>query len=169
MTTVPAQTVVIAPMQPEHWPTVARIYAEGIASGDATFENSVPPWELWDTSHLKQHRFVALHGREVVGWAALAPVSERCVYGGVAENSVYVASAARGLGVGRALLEALIGSAEAGGIWTIQTGVFPENEASVRLHERCGFRIVGRRERLGKQNGVWRDVLLLERRSATIA
>jgi L-amino acid N-acyltransferase YncA len=159
---------VIKPMQPEHWEAVARIYAEGIATGDATFETSVPSWERWDASHLRDHRFVALENDEVVGWAALAPVSDRCVYGGVAENSVYVAAGMRGRGIGAALLTALIESAEAAGIWTIQTGIFPENEASLRLHERSGFRIVGTRERLGKHNGVWRDVLFLERRSTTI-
>lgn len=155
-------------MRPEHWEPVACIYAEGIATGDATFETSVPSWERWEASHLRDHRFVALENGEVVGWAALAPVSDRCVYGGVAENSVYVAAGARGRGIGAALLAALIESAEAAGIWTIQTGIFPENEASLRLHERSGFRIVGRRERLGKHNGVWRDVLLLERRSPVV-
>ena len=155
-------------MRREHWPGVARVYAEGIAGGHATFETTVPSWKDWDDSHLREHRFVALDAGEVVGWAALAPVSDRCLYGGVAENSVYVASAARRRGVGRALLEALIASAEASGIWTIQAGIFPENEMSVRLHERCGFRLVGRRERLAKRDGVWRDVLLLERRSRTI-
>jgi L-amino acid N-acyltransferase YncA len=159
---------VIEPMQPDHWEAVARIYAEGIATGDATFETSVPSWERWDATHLRDHRFVALENEEVVGWAALAPVSDRCVYGGVAENSVYVAAGTRGRGIGAALLTALIESAEAAGIWTIQTGIFPENEASLRLHKRSGFRIVGRRERLGKHNGVWRDVLFLERRSPTI-
>jgi L-amino acid N-acyltransferase YncA len=155
-------------MRPEHWEAVARIFAEGIATGDATFETSVPSWEQWDASHLRDHRLVALENGEVVGWAALAPVSDRCVYGGVSENSVYVAAGTRGRGIGAALLTALIESAEAAGIWTIQTGIFPENEASLRLHERSGFRIVGRRERLGKHDGVWRDVLLLERRSPKI-
>lgn len=162
-------TVTIEPMRREHWAAVAGIYSEGIGTGDATFESSVPTWEQWDASHLADPRLVALADADVVGWAALAPVSDRCVYDGVAENSVYVAATARGLGVGQALLAALIEGAEASGIWTVQCGIFPENEASVRLHERCGFRIVGRRERLGKHNGVWRDVLLLERRSRTIA
>lgn len=158
----------IEPLVPEHWDDVARIYAEGIATRLATFETEVPSWEAWDRSHLEQHRFVATNNGAVLGWAALAPVSDRCVYGGVAENSVYVAEAARGQGVGRGLLDALVASSEQAGIWTIQTGVFPENEASVRLHESVGFRVVGRRERLGKLDGVWRDVLLLERRSPVV-
>jgi L-amino acid N-acyltransferase YncA len=163
-----AAPVTIAPLRADHWDAVARIYAEGIATGHATFETEVPGWERWDASHLADHRLVALSGDAVVGWAALSPVSDRCVYGGVAEESVYVASDAHGRGVGRALLEALIERSEAAGIWTIQTGIFPENEASVRLHERVGFRIVGVRERLGKHRDVWRDVLLLERRSPLI-
>lgn len=158
----------IEPLRPEHWPDAARIYAEGIATRQATFETEVPTWEAWDRAHLREHRFVAVRAGRVVGWAALAPVSDRCVYGGVAENSVYVAAEARGQGVGRALLEALVASSEAAGIWTIQTGIFPENEASVRLHERVGFRVVGRRERLGRLDGAWRDVLLLERRSPVV-
>lgn len=158
----------IEPLRREHWDDVARIYAEGIATRQATFETTVPGWEVWDAAHLPDHRFVAVRHTRVVGWAALSRVSDRCVYGGVAENSVYVAEDARGQGVGRALLDALVASSEAAGIWTIQTGIFPENEASVRLHERAGFRIVGRRERLGKLDGVWRDVLLLERRSPLV-
>jgi L-amino acid N-acyltransferase YncA len=163
-----AAPVTIGLLRAEHWDAVARIYAEGIATGHATFETEVPSWERWDASHFADHRLVALSGEEVVGWAALSPVSGRCVYGGVAEESVYVAEEARGGGVGRALLEALIARSEAAGIWTIQTGIFPENEASVRLHERVGFRIVGTRERLGRHNGVWRDVLFLERRSPIV-
>ena len=158
----------IEPLRAEHWSEVARVYAEGIATGDATFETEVPPWESWDLSHLSEHRFVALRDGEVLGWAAVSPVSDRCVYGGVVENSVYVANRARGQGIGIRLLEALIASTEEAGIWTIQTGIFPENDASVGLHERVGFKVVGRRERLGKLDGQWRDVLLLERRSATI-
>jgi phosphinothricin acetyltransferase len=161
--------VTIGPLQAEHWDAVARIYAQGIATGHATFETEVPSWERWDASHLADHRLVALSGDEVVGWAALSPVSGRCVYGGVVEESVYVAEEARGRGVGRVLLEALIAGAEAAGIWTIQTGIFPENETSLRLHERVGFRIVGIRERLGMHHGVWRDVVLLERRSPAVS
>jgi L-amino acid N-acyltransferase YncA len=160
--------VTIGPLQAEHWDAVARIYAEGIATGHATFETEVPSWERWDASHLADHRLVALSGNQVVGWAALSPVSGRCVYGGVVEESVYVAEEARARGVGRVLLEALIAGAEAAGIWTIQTGIFPENETSLRLHERVGFRIVGIRERLGMHHGVWRDVVLLERRSPIV-
>lgn len=151
-----------------HWPMVATVYAEGIATGSATFETSVPDWEDWDAAHLAAHRFVALAGGEVVGWAAVSPVSDRCVYGGVVESSVYVAERARGKGVGLGLLETLIVSTEAAGIWTIQCGVFPENAASIALHERAGFTVVGRRSRLGKLHGAWRDVLLLERRSAVV-
>jgi L-amino acid N-acyltransferase YncA len=160
-------------LQPEDWSAVAAIYAEGIATGNATFETAPPSWERWDASHLPDHRLVARTGPQagdglagVVGWAALAPVSDRCVYAGVAENSVYVAEPARGLGVGRRLLSAVVESAEQAGIWTVQTGVFPENSSSLALHRRVGFRVVGVRERLGQLNGRWRDVVLLERRSS---
>ena len=159
----------VVPMRPEHWPEVARIYEEGIATRNATFETEVPTFESWDAAHLPGHRLVAILDGEVVGWAALAPVSGRCVYRGVAENSVYVSARARGRGVGRALLEALIDGAENAGIWTIETGIFPENGPSIALHEACGFRVVGVRERLGRLDGVWRDVFLLERRSPVIA
>jgi L-amino acid N-acyltransferase YncA len=165
---VDTSAITIEPLRPEHWPGVARVYAEGIATEKATFETEVPPWEAWDSSHLPEHRLVALREGDVVGWAAVSPVSDRCVYGGVVENSVYVAAAARGQGVGQRLLEGLIASTEAAGIWTIQTGVFPENEGSIRLHERVGFEVIGRRKRLGKLNGEWRDVLLLERRSEVV-
>ena len=167
--TARAVPLAIAALLPEHWGDVARIYADGIASGDATFETEVPDWEGWDSSHLPGHRLIAEADVHRVGWAALVPVSGRCVYGGVAEVSVYVAADARGHGVGTALLAALIASSEAGGLWTLQAGIFPENEASVRLHERAGFRLVGRRERLGRLRGEWRDVLLLERRSQVVS
>ncbi|HZU20701.1 MAG TPA: GNAT family N-acetyltransferase [Gaiellaceae bacterium] len=160
--------VSVADLRAEHWPDVARIFGEGIATGNATLETEVPTWESWDAAHLAAHRFVALDGGAVVGWVAVSSVSARCVYGGVVENSVYVAEQARGRGVGRLLLERLIASTEAAGIWTIQNGIFPENVASVRLHERAGFEVVGRRKRLGKLHGVWRDVLLLERRSDVV-
>jgi phosphinothricin acetyltransferase len=157
--------VAIAALGPGDWDDVARIYAEGIETRLATFETEVPSWQAWDRAHLPEHRFIAReHGRGA-GWAALAPVSSRCVYAGVAEVSVYVAAKARGHGVGTALLSALFASSEAGGVWTLEAGILPENEASVRMHERCGFRVVGRRERLGRMDGEWRDVLLLERRS----
>jgi L-amino acid N-acyltransferase YncA len=162
---VDAPPIVIEDLRPEHWPEVARIYTEGIATGHATFETEVPDWERWDQAHLVEHRFVALQAGRVVGWIAVSPVSDRCVYGGVVENSVYVDAQVCGQGVGRVLLERLIASTETAGIWTIQTGVFPENEASLRVHERVGFEVVGRRKRLGKLHDVWRDVLLLERRS----
>jgi L-amino acid N-acyltransferase YncA len=158
----------IEDLRPEHWPEVARIYAEGIATGDATFETDVPSWERWDEAHLSTHRFVALRDGELVGWVAVLPVTDRCVYGGVVEDSVYVDERARGLGVGRLLLERLISATEEAGIWTIQTGIFPENQTSLRVHERVGFEVVGRRKRLGKLHGVWRDVLLLERRSSLV-
>jgi phosphinothricin acetyltransferase len=153
-------------MLPADWPAVASIYAEGIATGDATFETDVPPWDVWDAAHLPSLRLVAEDAGEVIGWTALSPVSERCCYAGVAEESVYVTARARGRGLGRALLTQLVERSEEAGIWTIQTGIFPENEASLRLHERCGFRRVGIRERLGQLDGVWRDVVLLERRRA---
>jgi len=143
---------------------VARIFEDGIRTGEATFETAAPSWEVWDAAHT-EHRLVAELDGAVVGWAALSPVSERCCYGGVAESSVYVAEEVRGRGVGRELLEELIRRSEAAGIWTLQAGIFPENKPSLRLHLVCGFRLVGVRERLGELNGVWRDVLLLERRS----
>jgi L-amino acid N-acyltransferase YncA len=152
----------------EDWPAVKAIYEQGVAGGQATFETEPPSWEAWHRSHLDGHRLVALDGGEVVGWAALSPVSERCVYEGVAEDSVYVADGAQGHGVGRRLLEELVAGAEQNGIWTIQAGIFPENEASIELHRRCGFRVVGVRERLGRQHGVWRDVVLMERRSEEV-
>ena len=162
--TAPAVPVAIAPLQRTDWDDVARIYAEGIATGDATFETEVPEWERWDAAHMPRHRLAATAGGRLVGWAALSPVSKRCVYAGVAEVSVYVAADARGHGVGATLLRALVASSEAGGVWTLQAGIFPENEASLRLHERAGFRVVGRRARLGRLHGAWRDVLLMERR-----
>jgi phosphinothricin acetyltransferase len=159
----------IEELRPEHWPEVARIYAAGIATGNATFETTVPDWEVWDRGHLAEHRFVAAEEGRMLGWVAVSSISDRCAYGGVVENSVYVEESARGRGVGRRLLEALVESTERAGIWTIQTGIFPENGASVAVHERVGFRVVGRRERLAKLEGVWRDVLLLERRSPVVA
>jgi L-amino acid N-acyltransferase YncA len=157
--------VEIQPLRPADWPAVRAIYQAGIATGDATFETAAPTWEAWDAAHLPGHRLLATDGDRVLGWAALAPVSDRCAYAGVAEDSIYVAPQAQGRGVGRALLDALVASAERAGIWTVQTGIFPENRASVRLHQACGFRVVGVRERIGRLHGRWRDVLLLERRS----
>jgi phosphinothricin acetyltransferase len=156
-------------MTPSDWPSVAGIYREGIATGHATFNTDAPTWEEWDAGHLAHSRLVAAEGEEVLGWAALIPVSDRCVYAGVVEESVYVGARARGRGVGRALLEGLIAASEERGIWTLQAGIFPENIASIVLHEKLGFRLVGRRERLGRMaSGEWRDVLLLERRSTKI-
>lgn len=146
------------------WPEVEAIYAEGIATGNATFETCTPSYEDFDASRLPDHRLVAVRDGRIVGWAALSPTSSRECYAGVAEHSVYVAGPMRGHGVGRKLMDALLASADAGGIWTIQTNVFPENAATVALHERVGFRLVGRRERIAKRDGAWRDTLLLERR-----
>jgi L-amino acid N-acyltransferase YncA len=157
--------LLIRELEARDWAAVASIYAEGIATRNATFETEVPSWEDWDGTHLSSPRLVAELDGEIVGWAALSAVSDRCCYAGVAENSVYVAESARGRKVGTELLRALVERAEQAGIWTIQTGVFPENAISVALHERCGFRVVGVRERLGRLDGAWRDVLLLERRS----
>ena len=157
--------VSIDSMQETDWPQVAAIYRESIATGLATFETDVPPWETWDAAHVTDCRLVARRDGQVLGWAALSPVSSRCVYAGVAEVSVYIAAAAQGQGIGKALLNALIASSEATGLWTLQAGIFRENAASIALHEACGFRIVGYRERLGQLNGVWHDVILMERRS----
>ena len=155
-------------LTPDDWPVVEAIWAEGIATRDATFETETPSWASFDATRHRDHRLVAADAGEVVGWAALAPISRRECYAGVAEDSVYVASQARGRGVGRALLEALVAGADAGGIWTIQTSVFPENAASLALHERAGFRVLGRRERIAQLDGIWRDALLLERRSPVV-
>jgi phosphinothricin acetyltransferase len=155
-------------MHPNDWPAVRRVYEEGIATGDATFESSAPSWEQWDAGHLAVGRLVAEFDGKVVGWAALSGVSDRCVYAGVAEVSVYVAESARGRGIGRQLLQALIEASETAGIWTLQAGIFPENTASIAIHARSGFREIGRRERLGRLGGRWRDVLLLERRSPRV-
>ena len=153
-------------MEPADWPAVRTIYEAGIASGNATFETTTPTWDDWDRSHLADHRLVATDADgQVVGWAALSPVSDRCAYAGVAEDSVYVDPEHQRRGIGSILLHALIAQAEDAGFWTIQTGIFPENAASLTVHERAGFRVVGRRERIGQLAGVWRDTILLERRS----
>jgi phosphinothricin acetyltransferase len=154
-------------MRQEDWPEVRAIYLEGIATGNATFEQTAPEWAQWDAGHLLAARIVARSDAgTVLGWAALSGVSSRCVYAGVAEVSIYVAARERGRGVGRQLMSRLIADSEANGTWTLQAGIFPENVASIALHERAGFRIVGKRERLGQMNGRWRDVVLMERRSA---
>ncbi|HEX8178510.1 MAG TPA: GNAT family N-acetyltransferase [Pyrinomonadaceae bacterium] len=160
--------VTIAEMTAEDWPRVRAIYVEGMDTGQATFETDAPAWAAWDRARLPAPRLVARVGGEVAGWAALSPVSARQVYAGVADVSVYVGAAHRGRGLGRMLLRALIDASERVGIWTLQAGIFPENEASLRLHRACGFREVGRRERIGQMRGVWRDTLLLERRSRTV-
>ncbi|MBK8902049.1 MAG: N-acetyltransferase [Anaerolineaceae bacterium] len=160
---------IIHAMSEADWTAVAQIYADGIATGEATFETEVPTWETWHAGRLPHSRFVARsEAGEVVGWAALSAVSSRCVYAGVAEVSVYVAPASWGQGIGKQLLQTLIDSSEAAGIWTLQAGIFPENVTSVTLHEKLGFRVVGRREKLGQQYGRWRDVLFLERRSQIV-
>jgi L-amino acid N-acyltransferase YncA len=155
----------IEPMTSADWDAVAEIYRSGLDTGQASFETSVPAYAEWDAAHIPDPRLVARRDGAVVGWAALSPVSDRCVYGGVAEDSVYVAPELGGRGIGRLLLSELVSRAEDAGIWTVQAGIFPENAASLALHERCGFRVVGCRERLGRHRGVWRDVLLVERRS----
>lgn len=154
-------------MRVDDWPTVCAIYEAGIATGNATFETTAPSWEAWDASHLTGHRVVAVLDDSVVGWAALSPVSDRCAYAGVAENGVYVDPSHQGRGIGRAVLTALLAGADTAGLWTVQTGIFPENLASVALHLACGFRVVGTRERIGQLDGVWRDTLFLERRLST--
>jgi L-amino acid N-acyltransferase YncA len=163
--TVPAT---VESLRPEHWPEVRSIYEAGIATGNATFETAAPSWDAWTADHLELHRFVAMRAGQVVGWVAASPVSSRCVYTGVIEHGVYVHPDARGHGVGRVLLKALIASSEADGIWTIETGVFPENASSLAVHARCGFRTVGYRERVGQLDGHWRDALLLEHRSPLV-
>jgi L-amino acid N-acyltransferase YncA len=155
----------IRPMGVVDADAVLRIYREGLDAGNASFETTAPPWSQWDASHLPLHRFVATVGGDVVGWVATALVSSRAVYAGVLEESVYVSAVAHGQGVGRALLDRLVESSESAGVWTLQAGIFPENAASLALHRSAGFRVVGRRERVGRMNGTWRDVLLVERRS----
>jgi L-amino acid N-acyltransferase YncA len=158
----------IISMQPEHWDQVKTIYEQGIATGNATFQTSAPTWSEWDQSHLNKGRLVAIDNNEILGWAALTPVSGRCVYAGVAEVSVYVNEKARGKGVGKRLLSELVATSERDGFWTLQAGVLRENVVSVKIHEACGFRAIGVREKLGQLKGVWRDVVLLERRSSVV-
>lgn len=159
----------IEPMVPAHAEQVLAIYQAGIDEGDATFETTAPTWPAFDAARLPEHRLVALdHRNRVLGWIAVVPVSDRCADAGVVEHSVYVHPDAGGRGVGLALLTALLASTDAAGVWTVHSGVFPENTASLALHRRAGFRVIGRRERIGRQHGRWRDVLLLERRSPTV-
>ncbi|HEX5085279.1 MAG TPA: GNAT family N-acetyltransferase [Blastocatellia bacterium] len=159
---------IINSMRPQDWKSVLAIYLEGIATGHATFETEAPDWESWDSGHLPDCRLVARNENVVLGWAALSPVSKRRAYAGVAEVSVYVASAARGAGVGGALMRALIEASEHSGVWTLQSSIFPENHASVALHLKHGFREVGRRERIARHHGLWRDTVVLERRSSIV-
>ena len=160
--------MIVEAMQSEDWSAVRAIYEAGIATRNATFETAAPEWAAWDANHLPNCRFVAREAGHVIGWAVLSPVSRRAVYAGVAEVSVYVAESARGRGVGRMLLQALVEASEEAGIWTLQGGIFPENEASLALHKACGFRVVGRRERIAQVHGTWRDTILVERRSDKI-
>ena len=155
-------------MTRDHWETVRSIYLQGIATGNATFQQAAPEWKQWDAGHLQACRMVARVEQDIVAWAALSPVSSRPVYRGVAEVSIYVAEAARGCGVGAKLMARLVADSEAEGIWTLQAGIFPENVMSIRVHTRAGFRIVGTRSRLGCMDGRWRDVVLLERRSLNV-
>ncbi len=154
-------------MLPQHWEAVKTIYEEGIATGNATFQTEVPGWREWDNAHIKTCRIIAIEN-EVLGWAALTPVSSRCVYAGVSEVSVYVTTNARGKNIGSMLLQELIKQSEQNGIWTLQSGIFPENKASISMHEKNGFRIIGYREKIGKLGNVWRDTISLERRSKKI-
>ena len=158
----------LRPLDRSDWPAVAEIYREGIQTRLATFEVEVPSWDAWDAAHLPRHQLVAVEAEEVVGWAALSAASSRACYVGVAEDSVYVAANRQGRGVGRALLDELVAGSERDGIWTIQTSIFPENRASLALHLRCGFRVVGVRDRIAQLDGVWRDALSLERRAGAV-
>lgn len=155
-------------MLPQHWEAVKTIYEEGIATGNATFQTVAPSWQEWDNAHLKTCRIIATENNEVLGWAALTPVSSRCVYAGVAEVSVYVAANARGKNIGSLLLQELINHSEQNNIWTLQSGIFPEKKASISIHEKNGFRIIGYRERIGKMGNIWRDNISMERRSNKI-
>jgi phosphinothricin acetyltransferase len=160
------QPFLVDHLQPADWEAVRAIYLEGIATGNATFETEAPEWDAWDDAHLQPCRLVVRDGSKVVGWAALSPISRRAVYAGVAEVSVYIAGSHQGKGIGSRLLRELVSESETEGIWTLQAGIFPENTASIELHRKYGFRKVGTRERIGVRNGVWRDVVLMERRAA---
>jgi phosphinothricin acetyltransferase len=162
------EAVLIKPMQQVHWEKVKQIYESGIATGIATFETNAPTWEKWNDGHLMFARLVAVENNEVAGWAALSPVSNRCVYGGVAEVSVYVADNYKGKGIGKLLLQNLITESESSNIWTLQAGIFTDNIASVKLHESVGFRVIGHREKIGKLNNTWKDNYILERRSKIV-
>jgi L-amino acid N-acyltransferase YncA len=162
------QSLLFQSLHAGHWPQVMSIYLEGIATGQATFQQDAPDWPTWDQGHLIHSRVVLIKDNEVMGWAALSPVSSRPVYKGVAEVSVYIGERHRGSGFGCQLLQQLVEQSEQNGIWTLQASIFPENRSSVHIHEKCGFRLLGRRERIGQQNGVWRDTIIMERRSKTV-
>ena len=157
--------MIIAPLTQEHYPDVKRIYEQGLATGNSTFQTSAPDWSEWDQSHISNCRIVGIENDQVIGWAALTPVSGRCVYAGVAEVSVYVDEKFRGKGYGTTLLDALIRESEKNNLWTLQAGIFPENVSSIKIHEALGFRQLGYREKIGQLKGVWRNTVLLERRS----
>ena len=157
--------IFIDKMLREDWEQVRKIYLEGIATGNATFQKEVPSWKAWDNDHIKECRIVGRLDGKVLGWDGLSPVSSRCVYAGVAEVSIYVNQNSNGKGIGSKLLKSLIELSEQNGYWTLQSGIFPENVPSLKLHSKYGFREVGRPERIGKMDGVWRDTILLERRS----
>ena len=161
-------TFTIDEMKAGDWEDVRAIYLEGIATKNATFEQNAPDWEDWNRNHLAVGRFVARENNQIIGWAALSPISRRSVYSGVVEVSIYISDHAKGRGVGKTLLNRLVEASEKAGIWTLQGGIFPENKASIAIHKACGFRIVGVRERVGRMDGVWRDVVLMERRSKTV-
>jgi phosphinothricin acetyltransferase len=161
-------SIEIKGLNKEHWTDVSRIYQEGIETGNATFEQNCPGWEEWDNNHRKDSRLIVTFNGNIIGWAALSDVSERCIYSGVCEASVYVGKKSRGRGVGQLLLHELIHESEKNGIWTLQAGVFPENEESLNLFKKSDFREVGVRKKIGKMNGKWRDVVLLERRSTVV-
>lgn len=158
----------IRKIEPANYPQVKNIYLQGIATGIATFQTEATDWETWDKSHLPNFRIAAFEGNQMAGWAALSPVSSRCVYAGVAEVSIYIAENFRGKGVGKSLLSNLIEESEAAGLWTLQSGIFSDNKASIKLHEQCGFRIIGYREKIGKKDGVWKDNIIMERRSKVV-
>lgn len=155
-------------IEKEHYPQISDIYKQGIDTGIATFETSVPSWEVWNENKLIHSRFVVVDNNNILGWIALSKVSNRCVYEGVAEVSIYVSENQRGKGIGKILMEEAIKESEANGIWTLQSGMFTENEATIALHKMFGFRIIGYREKIGKLNGVWKDNLLMERRSKVV-
>jgi L-amino acid N-acyltransferase YncA len=158
----------INPIQEKDYPSIAEIYLQGIATGHATFQTEAPEWDTWDKSHVSFCRLAAFENGEILGWAALSPVSSRCVYGGVAEVSIYVASSARGEGIGKKLFAQLIKESEENGLWTLQSGIFPENTGSIKLHEDMGFRKIGYREKIGNMNSFWRDNVIMERRSKIV-